>query len=54
MKYDYSDWFLKHKGLKPEQKHSGTITKFVPDYPPENKPRFIPNNLLNSKHLTQR
>ena len=54
MKYDYSDWFLKHKGLKPEQKHSGINTKFVPDYPPENRPKFISDKLLNSKQLTQR
>jgi hypothetical protein len=54
MKYNYSDWYLKHKGLEPIKEYSGTITEFVPDYPPENKPKFIPDNLLNSKHLTQR
>jgi hypothetical protein len=54
MKYDYSAWFLKHKGLKPEQKYSGINIKFVPDYLPENRPKFISDKLLGSKQLTQR
>ena len=49
MKYNYSHWYLKHKGLEPVKEYSGTNTKFVPDYPLANKPKFIPNNLLNSK-----
>ena len=53
MKYDYSAWFLKHKGLKPEQKYSGINTKFVPDYLPENRPKFIPDPIIHPKHLTQ-
>lgn len=54
MKYDYSLWYLKHKSQQPIREYSGTARQFVPDYPPENKPKFIPDTLLNSKQLTQR
>ena len=54
MKYNYSLWYKKHKNQKPLLEHSGTIRQFMPDYPPENRPKFIPDTLLNAKQPTQR
>jgi hypothetical protein len=54
MKYDYSKWYAKHKGIPYTTKYnSGTATQFVPTYPPENRPKFIPDRLLNPKQPTQ-
>ena len=54
MKYDYSLWYLKHQNQKPIAEYSGISRQFVPDYPPENRPKFIPDTFLNAKQPTQR
>lgn len=54
MKYNYTNWYTKHSKQEPIREYSGIARQFVPDYPPENKPKFIPDKLLNSKQLTQR
>lgn len=53
MTYDYTNWYLKHVNQKPIPQYSGIAREFVPDYPPENKPKFIPDMSLNSKQVTQ-
>lgn len=54
MKFDFLAWLAEHAKQKPNLEYYTTAREFKPDFPIENKPKFIPDKLLNSKQLTQR